>query len=262
MLPAAARPYARQRGNYLDQVKAIEDPATSTAGVAEDRYFYDNKQRAIQVQTINYKGGLNQTTQLYNSSGQLLCTYEVHNNASSNMIEFPVKTNRVYDAAGRLLSLRKTLLDDNNPTAPSTTQRILASYVYDAMGQLNGKKDRAENGISGSAPLTTAMETQVHDYNIRGWLLGINRDYVKNAGSSYLDLNWDTIKAPRLSPAQRTTIPPTMAISAEPSGKVRVMAKGVNTTSPMMGKRDDLLLQPLHNLPATTSTSTPASITA
>ncbi|MDF2191564.1 DUF6443 domain-containing protein [Paraflavitalea sp. CAU 1676] len=192
VLPAAASFMTRGAITSI-KVRAIEDPGNLAAGKWQETVtFYDNKQRAIQVQTVNYKGGLNQTTQLYNPSGQLLCTYELHNNASGNMIDFPVKTNRVYDAAGRLLSVRKTLLDDNNPTAPSTTQRILASYVYDAMGQLKEKKI-GQKTASGSAPLTAAMETQVHDYNIRGWLLGINRDYVKNVGNNYFgfELGYD-----------------------------------------------------------------------
>ncbi|WP_315815918.1 hypothetical protein [Paraflavitalea speifideaquila] len=54
---------------------------------------------------------------------------------------------------------------------------------YDALGQLKNKILSPAGG-SGGGPL----ETLTYDYNIRGWLLGANRNYLLNQGTaSYTD---------------------------------------------------------------------------
>jgi hypothetical protein len=64
----------------------------------------------------------------------------------------------------------------------------LAQIEYDALGQLKQKKLAPGYGNSG-------LETLTYDYNIRGWMLGANRDYTKtpNSTSNYFgfDLGYD-----------------------------------------------------------------------
>ncbi|TWF32864.1 RHS repeat-associated protein, partial [Chitinophaga polysaccharea] len=79
-----------------------------------------------------------------------------------------------YDAAGRLTSVKKRLND-----ASATLDKTIAVNTYDELGQLKIKR----LGIAGSSQL----ETLTYDYNIRGWLTGINKAYASTANSS---ANW------------------------------------------------------------------------
>ncbi|MBC7946551.1 MAG: hypothetical protein H7Y42_01635, partial [Chitinophagaceae bacterium] len=63
----------------------------------------------------------------------------------------------------------------NSGSMPSSWT-TLSDFRYNALGQLQKKR-------LGSYPL----DSLVYDYNIRGWVLGINRDYVKDTASTS---NW------------------------------------------------------------------------
>ncbi len=61
-------------------------------------------------------------------------------------------------------------------TGVSSGEKVIVQNSYDDVGQLKTKR----LGVNG----TTAVETQKYDYNVRGWLLGVNRDYVNNTQST------------------------------------------------------------------------------
>lgn len=175
------------------KVRVIENAADLTQGAwMETASFYDDKGRAIQVQNDNYKGGQDAVTSLYSFAGQVLCIYEVHNNASAGISNVPIKTNMDYDAMGRLLTVKKNVKDDANAAATTTTQRIIAQYTYNELSQLTDKKI-GQKTTTGSAPQSTPMEDQVYGYNIRGWLQGINKDFVKDVATNYFgfELGYD-----------------------------------------------------------------------
>ena len=167
------------------KVRVIEDAADLTKGKwLETSNFYDDKGRPVQVQKDNYKGGKDVITSLYNFTVQVLCTYLVHNNSAGGIINQRIKTNMNYDHAGRLLTVKKNINDDGNASALNTTQRTIATYSYDAMGQLKQKK-LGQKTVNGSSPSTTAsMEEDNYFYNIRGWLKGVNWSYPATGVSS------------------------------------------------------------------------------
>ena len=87
---------------------------------------------------------------------------------------------------GRITQTTKNVID--NSSSVQSRDKIIAQNSYDALGQLKTKK----LGVAGS----TAIETLAYDYNIRGWLLGMNRDYVNSAGSGHyfgFDLAYDKV---------------------------------------------------------------------
>jgi len=195
-LPATASTLTRGMVTST-KVRVIENAADLTQGNwLETASFYDNKGRAVQVQADNYKGGHDAVTSLYSFTAQVLCTYEVHNNASAGIVNVPVKTNMNYDAMGRMLNVKKNINDDNNAALATTTQRTIASYTYNELGQLTDKKI-GQKTVTGSAPQSTPLEDQVYDYNIRGWLLGINKNFVKDAATNYFgfELGYDKAAA-------------------------------------------------------------------
>ena len=150
------------------RVKVIEDPNDLTKGAwLESVGFYDDKDRLVQVQSENYKGGTDIITSRYNFTGNVLNTYEVYNNAAGNVTNLSIRTLMEYDHAGRLTKVFKKINDDLNK------ERLIAQYAYDAMGNLLSKK--LGNKTYGGIPdKTSALENDTYSYNIRGWLKAIN----------------------------------------------------------------------------------------
>jgi RHS repeat-associated protein len=154
------------------RVRTMEDANDLTKGKwMETATFYDNKGRVVQTQSENYKAGLDIVTTRYDFTGRPLTTYLVHNNSSGGVANLSVKTVINYDVAGRPLNVQKTI---NN----AATKQIFEA-TYNELGQLKTKK-------LGKHPANTAnpLEALNYDYNIRGWLLGINRDYAKSTAAS------------------------------------------------------------------------------
>ncbi|SEL69302.1 RHS repeat-associated core domain-containing protein [Chitinophaga rupis] len=136
--------------------------------------FYNNKGRLIQTIADNISGSRDTLTTLYDFSGKMLSTYLRHRNAQSGLTpRTTVRTMTHYDAAGRVDSISKRLNDLD------ALKRTISLTAYDSIGQLKSKR----LGVIGSGQL----ETLNYDYNIRGWLKGINKTYVNAAGTA---TNW------------------------------------------------------------------------
>jgi RHS repeat-associated protein len=160
------------------KVRVLEDANNLALGNwMETASFYDDKGRAIQIQTENYKGGLDIVTSRYDFVNRVVSSYTTHNNAAANVANLRVKTNMDYDHAGRLLETRKQINDE----VASTMQ--ITRLSYDAMGQLKNKKIGQQKDASGNTT-TTPLEDQNYAYNIRGWLKGVNWDYANNAAGT------------------------------------------------------------------------------
>lgn len=157
----------------VTKVRVIEDPANLATGPwLTTVNFYDVKNRVIQVQADNYTGGEDIAISRYDFSGKIISNYLVHNKPSAD--ELRIKTNFEYDDLGRLLKTWKTINDDANE------KRLIADNKYDALGQLVIKKIGTKNGTPAPPPL----ETLTYEYNIRGWLLGMNKDFLKDQGTA------------------------------------------------------------------------------
>jgi RHS repeat-associated protein len=133
----------------------------------ETANFFDDKGRLVQVLGDNCSGGNEELTNLYDFSGKVLCTYQTHNNPLSSIGKISVTTAIEYDAMGRLLSLKKTVNDGG-----ATSTKTIVQNEYDALGQLKKKT------------LGNALETLDYQYNVRGWLLGVNKDFISNNNST------------------------------------------------------------------------------
>jgi RHS repeat-associated protein len=140
--------------------------------------IYNEKGRVIQVQSTNFTGGTDIITTQYSWSGQPLLTVTKDEKASSPSQTTVVVTNLTYDDLGRLVKTEKKLSNTNvNGNAMSNYKTILENE-YDRLGLLKKKKIApAYNGNAG-------LETETFDYNIRGWLLGMNRAYLTSQGQS------------------------------------------------------------------------------
>ncbi|MBW7892707.1 MAG: hypothetical protein H3C48_17110, partial [Chitinophagaceae bacterium] len=141
-------------------------------------HFYDDKGRLIQVKSTNYSGGIDVTTTQYNWAGQPLRIIEKHEKAGTPAQTSVVISDMIYDDLGRLLSIRKkignSLVEEGDIPESWTT---IAANVYDALGQLAQKKVGRKKDNNGNYT-AEALATLKYSYNIRGWLTGINKDYI------------------------------------------------------------------------------------
>lgn len=164
------------------KVRVLENPSDlSSSPMLSTISFYDEKGRNIQTQSDNYKGGKDVVTTLYDFSGKTLATYQSHNNPASQLVFDGVKTNNEYDNAGRLLRVYKTIHND------VAGKRLLVTNEYDELGKLK-KKNLAPNYHG------TGLESLEYEYNIRGWMLGMNRGYARDDNNSHyfgFDLGYD-----------------------------------------------------------------------
>ena len=141
-----------------------------------DVFYYDDKGRIIQKYSINsLTGGYDTTTMMYDFSGKLLSSYERYNNATSQLTpRMTILSSTQYDQMGRVLQNTKQINDNG-------INKVVSSVTYDALGRPSQKI------------LGNNLESLNYDYNIRGWLRGINRSYITGGSNHYfgMELNYD-----------------------------------------------------------------------
>jgi RHS repeat-associated protein len=192
LLDAGANQHAEDLPSFAEQqavptiglvtgtrVRVIEDPSDLTKGSwLTTVNYYDDRIRLIESQTDNYRGGHDISVSRYNFTGKIISSYLSRNNPMANSNNNTrVRTDLNYDFANRLLQVYKTINDDNS------TNRLVASYTYDQLGQIKQKQ-------LGQLPDNSFLETQDYSYNIRGWLKGMNKDYANNDNSGGANNRW------------------------------------------------------------------------
>jgi RHS repeat-associated protein len=139
--------------------------------------LYDDKARPIQTKSTNITGGVDVATMQYDFSGKVLRTHQSHQKVGgSTGSTYTVSTKMNYDHVGRLLDVKKKI----NSTTVTGTEKTIVVNNYNELGELKSK-------ALGQIPLSGgggALETLNYDYNIRGWLLGVNRGYITNSIST------------------------------------------------------------------------------
>jgi RHS repeat-associated protein len=136
--------------------------------------YYNDKGRAIQIVSENNLGGKDVLSTLYSFKGAVLATYLRHQNPKSITPQSTLLTSMTYDHGGRLLTVRKRLNDD------VSQEKVIASNNYDELGQLRLKR----LGLTSSG---TVLDSLNYTYNIRGWLQGINKNFVTSGTATS---NW------------------------------------------------------------------------
>jgi RHS repeat-associated protein len=136
--------------------------------------IYDDKGRTIQVYSKNSTGGIDITTTQYTWAGQPLVTIQKQDKQGTGAQTSVVVSQLTYDDLGRLVKTEKkqsnTLVNSN----AMSSYKTIAQNEYDKLSQLKKKS------IGTNPNASAALETLNYDYNIRGWMLGMNRDYAKD----------------------------------------------------------------------------------
>ena len=150
--------------------------------------IYDDKARVIQTKATNITNGVDIVTTQYTWAGQPLVAVQRQQKQGTNANEHIIVSKMTYDDLGRLLATKKAINSNVNGVAVTKPEQEIVRNQYDKLGQLKNKKlAPAYNNNAG-------LETLNYDYNIRGWMLGMNRDYAKdNNNTNYFgyDLGYD-----------------------------------------------------------------------
>jgi RHS repeat-associated protein len=157
--------------------------------------IYDAKGRQIQVQAQNLSTGTDVSTTQYGWQGLPITIVQKTEKAGANSQTSVSVSLKTYDDLGRLVKTEKKVSNTKVASdAMPGSWTVVAENGYDKLGQLVKKKlgrTKNTNGTYGSTPIDSLL----YDYNIRGWMLGANRSYVKDTTStaSYFgfDLGYD-----------------------------------------------------------------------
>jgi RHS repeat-associated protein len=165
------------RGMLTGQFVRILDDANGQPWAASSSnlftaYYYDNKERLIQVQADNHMGGTDVDTKQYDFAGMILSSVYDHTNpnAISPESSFPNMMHRttiVKKYYPDYIAGINTKLDQNVNNAGFTN---IYSLNFDALHRLANK--------------TQNIAVNTYSYNIRNWLTGINKDYLNSYNSS------------------------------------------------------------------------------
>lgn len=181
---------------YLSSPLYAEEPSPSSAVIGKTTWtktkvlgtastylysvmIYDDKGRVIQTQTTNLVGAVDIVSNQYSWNGSLLTSVLMQQVPGSPNKETIVVSKYTYDDLWRQERIEKRVSHSlvNNGALPSAF-KTTAVLKYDALGQLKDKN----LGSKPSAPATPLVNLN-YLYNIRGWLLGINKNQMTLLGT-------------------------------------------------------------------------------
>ena len=132
--------------------------------------FYDERGRQVQSMSTNVSGGSDIITTQYGWAGQPVMTVLRQEKAGTNSQTSLILTKPTYDDLGRVIKIEKKISNTNinGGNVPSSWTTI-TDNEYDALGKLKRKK------------IGNGLDSLKYDYNIRGWLTGINKEYINDS---------------------------------------------------------------------------------
>lgn len=143
-------------------VKSL-DGSTFLASVS----FFDDKGRIIQQKNENYTAGVDIITTQYSFNGQPLLIINKQEKLGTSPQTTVVATKMTYDNLWRVVKVEKKLSHPQVNGGAMSAFKIISQIEYDKLGQVKKKT----LGSTLAAPLD-------YEYNVRGWLLGVNRSYL------------------------------------------------------------------------------------
>jgi len=156
--------------------------------------FYDDRNRIIQAENQNISGGVDISTTQYGYAGEPLRNLLVHRkNGPPAVQQHTVLTTYNYDAGLRLKSTYKNI-------DGAAGDQLIDSLQYNEFGQRRAKY------------LGNNLDSLIYDYNVRGWLTGINKKYVAGTANHYFGME--------LAYDKQTSVSTTSYAAAQYSGNL------------------------------------------
>ena len=146
--------------------------------------LYDDRARPVQVQSQNLSGGVDVTTTQYAWNGKPLLLVRKTQKAGNRADTAVVLERYTYDNLWRVSRVEGKVAYSRVNRGAASDWLVLADNAYDALGQLKQKSVGRKRSGTTETRTTTAVEVQDYDYNIRGWRLGVNRAYAREAATT------------------------------------------------------------------------------
>ena len=150
--------------------------------------FYDDRARVLQIQSTNYTGGVDTLTSQYNFTGQPLRSMLSHSKQGNTAQHHTIVTKMDYDQAFRLRHVWKNI-------DAATSDQLIDSIQYDELGRLSAKY------------LGNNVDSLVYSYDVRGWLTGINPNYVAGTTNHYFGMELGYDKTTSVAPGNTYITP-------------------------------------------------------
>jgi len=179
-------PYAQSNSPTANLKGVVTGSRVKVLGTSTYLYivsFYDEKGRIIQVQSTNITGGVDIVTTQYTWAGQPLVMVQKQDKQGTNAQTTVIVTQITYDDLNRLIKIEKKQSNSLVNNNAMSVYKIIVQNEYNQSGQLRKKTLGSNN-----------LESLTYDYNLRGWLLGANRDYARDANNNNyfgFDLGYD-----------------------------------------------------------------------
>ncbi|MDF2189979.1 DUF6443 domain-containing protein [Paraflavitalea sp. CAU 1676] len=179
--PSASYPYPQATTPSTNKKGLITGTRVRVVGPVVSYFFtlniYDDKSRIVQTKATNITAGTDITTTQYAWNGQPLVVVQKQQKGGANPQSHIIVTKLSYDDLGRLLTVKKAVNSTIGSQSLSKTEQTIVRNEYDALGQL--KKKFLAPGASGGS-----LDSLTYDYNVRGWMLGANREYATDTISA------------------------------------------------------------------------------
>jgi RHS repeat-associated protein len=152
------------------------------AGLLTSVNFYDQKGRLVQTKSENITGGCDVLTKQYGFAGDVLVTVLKNEKLGTNPQTSKLITRYELDHLGRLVTVKKEISNlSNGGTLRSTLNGTKLKQSYNKLGQLAQTAFDPEY-FYGQAIYD--LNVLNYEYNIHGWLLGMNKNFLKDKNSS------------------------------------------------------------------------------
>jgi len=160
--------------------------------------IYDDKGRMIQGHKQNISGGIDVLTTQFSWSGQVVTSIIKQQYGSGSGAQSYVTINRPkYDQLWRPVETSKKIYQQTSVGLVEVKGEVkISRNEYNLLGQIRTKKLGQQKDQQTGQYIDIPIEKLVFDYNIRGWLLGANRNYANDNNNDHyfgFDLGYDKI---------------------------------------------------------------------
>lgn len=152
--------------------------------------IYDAKGRVIQAKAKNQTGGVDIVTTQYDWAGRPLITVQNLVKGGAPIQTSVVITKLTYDDLGRVTKTEKRLSNTLVAGNAMSAYKTISENFYDALGRVKKKT----LGTKPGSPPNTPLAKEDFDYNIRGWLLSLNKGYLNSSNADQyfgMELGYD-----------------------------------------------------------------------
>ncbi len=158
--------------------------------------IYDNKGRVIQFKSTNATGGTDVLTAQYGWQGLPLVTVQKQQKFGTNAQTITTVTKNTYDNLGRMVKTEKRQAHSLFNSGAMSAYATISQTEYGALGQLKKKTVGSKKDPSTHTYYNPRqpLQEQAFEYNIRGWLLNVNKGYMSSANADQyfaMELGYD-----------------------------------------------------------------------